>query len=180
MRESTTTITCIVASCIAASLGGCGASSEVPADVQQSVANFVQKLELEIDGKSVEIPLEMMAVFLMESGPDTFGIGGANVRLVGQFPPNTTPGDASEWSRLVGRAIPISAKGWLGGEVHSSVTLPDQRQMEVTGGSFTVETVSPGFDAQTPLTGRLELKITTPNGPKTIQGKFSVKGTTLG
>ena len=69
-----------------------------------TAANFEQKLVLDVDGKSVEIPLEKMDVNLVKRGnaPENFEIHGTGVVLVGNFPPGVRVDYGENWSVLVG------------------------------------------------------------------------------
>jgi hypothetical protein len=172
-----------VLSCLVAS--GCNSNSSKPsqADIERAVQSFVQKLVLDIAGKSVEFPLEEMGVFLTEEDeyPETFEIRGPAVILGGTFPKDVRVDYGEHWNVLIGRPIPILARGGdPGQQADSQLTLPDGTKLKVLGGTFTTEKISEDFDAETPLSGKIELNCETPTGPKTYQGTFAVKGTTWG
>jgi hypothetical protein len=150
---------------------------------EETVKNFAQKLVLQVDGQSVELPLEKLDVFLTEEEeyPEIFELLGPGVALVGEFPVGVRVDYGEHWDLLVGKAIPIAAKGGdPRAEKTSSITLPGKPAANVVGGTFTVEKFDAGWDAKTPLTGRIELQLATPDGEKTIRGTFAVLGTTWG
>jgi hypothetical protein len=162
---------------------GCGKPENAPPSPEEAVENFVQKLVLDVEGKSVEIPLEKMDVFLVKrgSGPEIFEIHGTGVVLVGTFPKDVRVDYGEHWEELVGKAITISPRGGDPREPsESQLTLPGKAPLKVLGGTFTVEKRREGFDAKTPLSGRIEIKCQTPQGEKTYKGTFAVKGTTWG
>ena len=162
--------------------GGCQ-REQTAAEIEANVANFNQKLILTIDESSTELALDRLDIFLTDDDkfPETFQLRGPNVIVVGKFPIEIRIGDAENWEALVKQEIPISATGGdPGNETESTVILPGLGKVPVTEGSFTIESYDPGFDAKTPLTGRIQLKIWGPRGEKTIEGTISVLGTTWG
>jgi len=161
---------------------GC-AEVEDLTSLKQEVESFEQKLVLEVAGKPVEIPLEKLDIFLTEDEeyPEIFEMHGSGVVLVGTFPADVRVDYGDHWDRLVEKPIPISDEGGDPRDLKKShVTLPGQAKLTVTGGTFTVEKFSDSYDAKTPLTGRIELKVETPAGEQTYKGTFTVKGTTWG
>jgi hypothetical protein len=162
-------------------LAGCDVATSVSRE--ETVKNFAQKLVLQIDGQSVELPLEKLDVYLTEDEeyPEIFELLGLGVVLVGEFPAGVRVDYGEHWNVLVGKAIPIAAKGGDPREEKtSSITLPGKPAANVVGGTFTVEKFEEGWDAKTPLTGRIELKLATPEGEKSVSGTFAVLGTTWG
>lgn len=153
--------------------GGGGAASEA------EIAAYRQRLELTVDGAAVEVPLERLDVYLVEdeSFPEVFELQGAAVILVGELPVHVGYGE--EWQQLLGKRVTIASEGGDPREPkHSQVTLPGASQpTRVQGGWFQVDSHRPGFDAKTPLEGRLELQL---EDGRTLQGKLFVLGTTWG
>lgn len=161
---------------------GC-AKVEDLTSLQQSVEKFEQKLVLEVDEKLVEIPLEKLDIFLTEDEeyPEIYELHGSGVVLAGTFPKDVRVDYGDHWEQMVGKPITISLTGGDPRELKTStLTLPGQAAMKVSGGTFTVEKFSEGFDAKTPLNGRIEIKVESPDGEKTYCGTFTVKGTTWG
>jgi hypothetical protein len=155
-------------------VGGCG--KETP-----------DALTLNIDGQTVELPLERMDVFLVD--PDfekefgeTFEITGRDVVLVGQFPISTRVGYREAFGNLTGKPIAIAKEGGDEREPkRSSLLLPGGAgQALVESGTFTVNKVGKGSDAKTPVAGTVTLKLRTAGGEKTVTGTFKVRGTTWG
>lgn len=164
-------------------LSASGCDVAIDAAREAAVKEFVQKLVLTIDGTSVELPLEKLDVFLTEEEqyPEIFELHGGGVVLVGEFPAGVRVDYAENWRLLIGKTIPILPQGGVNrDEQLSSITLPGHAAANVVGGSFTVEKVSDGWDAKTPLSGKIELKIATPEGEQVIRGTFAVLGTTWG
>lgn len=149
--------------------GGGGASA---------VASFKQRLELQVDGKTVEVPLERLDIYLVEdeSVAESFQLRGPGVHLGGELPVHVGYGDA--WERLVGKPVEVAAEG---GDPRapekSRITLPGTADAAPTRGTFTVRKVHAGFDAKTPLEGDVELRL---DDGRTLQGKLFVLATTWG
>jgi len=154
-------------------LGGCG--DEGP-DV----------LALEMDGKTIELKLEKMDIFLVDPGheaetAESFEILGPEVVLCGQFPLKTHVGHGEKYEELKGKAIEITkGNSDVREPKRSSVVIPETGQMLIEGGSLVVEKVSPGDDARTPLRGTVQLRLKTAAGERTVKGTFKVKSTTWG
>jgi hypothetical protein len=140
-----------------------------------------QELKLEIDGQPVTLPLESFDVYLTEEDeyPETFEFRGPAVVLVGTFPRDVRVDYGEHWDVLVGKPIEILPAG-DNEDLVSSLTPPGGMPLQVLGGSFTVEKIGTDTEGNTPLSGRIELKVQAPDGEKTIPGTFSVNGSTLG
>ncbi len=167
-----------VAGLAALSLAGCTISGD---DGEMArIEAFEQRIVLDMEGSSLPLPLEAMDVFLTEDDwPETFEIRGNGITLVGAFPRNVRVDYEENWPVLIGKPIPIVARG--GGEnKSSSLTIPAVGTFRVLGGSFTIERTEPGYDAKTPLTGRIELRVLGAGGETQLRGTLAVKGTTWG
>ena len=155
-------------------LGGCGDNSP---DV----------LALDVDGKTVELRLEKMDIYLVDPDveseyPESFEILGPEVILCGKFPMNTRVGYGEKYETLVGKSIGITRENVDAREPkRSSLVVPGLGEALVEDGStFTVNKVGKGADAKTPLRGTVTLKLKTAAGPRTVNGTFKVRGTTWG
>jgi hypothetical protein len=152
-------------------------------DSQEAVENFEQELRIDFDGTAMPMPLEAMDVWLTDEPdwPETFEIHGDGIAIVGTFPRDVRVGYGEDWSVLVGRSIPISARGGDPRyEKPSVLTVPGIGQFRVTGGTFTVEKVEAGWNGRTPITGRIELTVRAANGETSLVGSFTVRAMTWG
>ena len=154
-------------------LGGC--SEEGP-----------DALTLEIDGKSVELKLDKMDIFLVDPDrqsefAESFEILGPEVVLCGQFPMTARVGYGEKYKALKGTTVTISKGNTDVNEPkRSSLVLPGAGQTLVEGGSFVVDKIEQGEDARTPLSGTVQLRLKTEAGERTVKGTFKVKSTTWG
>ena len=154
-------------------LGGCGDGGP---DV----------LALDVDGKTVELPLEKMDIFLVDPDleseyPESFEIIGPEVVLCGKFPMQTRIGYGEKYEALSGKPIAIAKENVDAREPkRSSLVLPGVGEALVEGGSFVVNKIGRNDDAKTPLSGTVSLQLRTAGGAKTVNGKFMVRGTTWG
>jgi len=154
-------------------LGGC--ADETP-DV----------LALEIDGKTIELKLDKMDIFLVDPDheaetAESFEMLGPEVVICGQFPLKTHVGYGEKYDVIKGKAVSITKGNTDVREPkRSSVILPESGQMLVEGGSLIVEKISPGEDARTPLRGTIQMRLKTVAGERTVKGTFKVKATTWG
>jgi hypothetical protein len=155
-------------------LGGCGGDDSP--DV----------LALEIDGKTVELKLDKMDIFLVEKeheaeNAESFEILGPEVVICGQFPLKMHVGYGEKYDVLKGQPISITKGNTdLREPKRSSVVLPGTGQMLIEGGTLTVEKISAGEDARTPLRGTIQMRLQTTAGERTVKGTFKVKATTWG
>ncbi len=155
-------------------LGGCG--DDAP-DV----------LALDIDGRTVELKLEKMDIYLVDPDaeseyPESFEIIGPEVILCGKFPMTTRVGYGEKYGVLSGKSIAITRENVDAREPkRSSLIVPGLGQALVEdGSSFVVNKIGKGVDAKTPLRGTVTLKLKTPGGERTVNGTFKVRGTTWG
>jgi hypothetical protein len=88
---------------------------------------------------------------------------------------------AENWQVLVGKRVPLSARGGDPAyEKPAVVSVPGTGQFRVLGGSFTVEKIGPGVDGKTALSGRIELQVRSARGETTLNGRFAVMAMTWG
>ena len=142
-------------------------------------------LSLEIDGQKIDLPLEQMDIYLVDSEyedeyPESFEILGPGVVLVGKFPMGTNVGYEENYSVLSGKPIAITAQTADARVEKRSSLMLSGGQVMVDGGAFVVTSIGKNEDAKTPLTGSISLKLRTPSGEKTVKGTFKVRGTTWG
>lgn len=161
----------VVAGC-PGGIGGAGA--------QQHVEGYRQRLELQVDGQTVVLPLTQLDVFLVEDErmPEAFHLHGPGTSLGGEVPPERAVGYGEDWSRLLGEPLVIAAEGGVPGAPQpSAVTLPGADAPVRARGRFTLRAVGAGWNAKTPLEGDVELNL---EDGRTLQGKLFVLGTTWG
>jgi hypothetical protein len=143
-------------------------------------------LALELDGKTIELKLEKMDIFLVDKQHDadnaeSFEMIGPEVILCGQFPLKMHVGSGEKYEILKGKAIAVTKGNTdLREPKRSSVMMPESGQMLVEGGTLIVETINDGDDARTPLRGTVQLRLKTAAGERTVKGTFKVKATTWG
>lgn len=143
-----------------------------------AIANFKQRLELQVDGKTVEVPLERLDVYLVEdeSYSETFELVGPGVLLAGELPVHVGYGD--HWDKLVGKPVEVAAEGGdRASPEKSRLQLPGAAAPVPARGTFTIKGVQSGWDAKVPLEGDIEVKL---EDGRTLQGKLFVLGTTWG
>ncbi len=158
-------------------LSGCLAGGEDgPPDGRE---DFEQTIDLDIEGSSVMVPLEGMDVWLTEDddSPESCVLHGVGTSLGGTFPRDVRVGYEDDWRGLVGRAIAIAPRHLtMDGEAASIVTVPGAGRVEVLGGQLTIEKVDGGWEARTPLTGRIELQVRGGAGVLTLRGRLQAAG----
>lgn len=143
-------------------------------------------LSLEIDGKTVELKLDKMDIFLIDAAhqaeyPESFEMLGPDVVVCGQFPMKTRVGHEQKYEVLRGLSVQVTkGNSDLQEPKRSSLTLPDAGPTLIEGGSLVVKEIGSGEDARTPLSGTVELRLKTPAGERTVKGTFKVKSTTWG
>jgi hypothetical protein len=155
-------------------LGGCG-------------DNAPDVLALDVDGKTVELKLETMDIFLVDPDaesqyPESFEIIGPEVILCGKFPMETRVGYGEKYENLTGKPIAITRENVDAREPkRSSLVVPGIGEALVEdGSSFVVKKIGKGDNAKTPLRGTVTLKLQTAAGARTVNGTFKVRGTTWG
>jgi hypothetical protein len=154
-------------------LGGCGDDGP-------------DSLALEIDGKTIELKLDKMDIYLVDAAhakeyPETFEIMGPDVVLCGQFPMTTRIGHEAKYDLLRGTNCTITkGNSDLQEPKRSSLKLPDSGPTLVEGGSLVVNKIGDSEEARTPLSGTVQLRLKTPAGERTVKGTFKVKSATWG
>jgi hypothetical protein len=143
-------------------------------------------LALELDGKTIELKLEKMDIFLVDKEheidtAESFEMIGPEVIICGQFPLKMHVGYGEKYEVLKGKAVTVTKGNTdLREPKRSSVMMPENGQMLVEGGTLIVDKISDGDDARTPLRGTLQLRLKTAVGERTVRGTFKVKATTWG
>jgi hypothetical protein len=162
----------LVAVLLAILVGGCGKKPDA--------------LTVTLDGKPLELSLEKMDIFLVDSEaerefPETFQLIGPEVVLVGTFPMNVRVGYGENYQVLNGRAITIGKEGGDVREPKRSSIIVGGSQALIESGSFTVTKIGKTQDAKTPLVGTVTLLLHMPDGTdKVVTGTFRVNATTWG
>lgn len=152
-------------------------------DPREEVESFEQRLIVEVRGTGMAVPIEAMDVWLTDdpSRPESFEIHGDGVSLGGRLPVETRIGYDENWHVLLGREVILSANGGDPGfEKPAVLTVPGVGQYRVIGGTVTIEEVRPGWNGQTPLTGRIRLRIRAAGGESVLEGTIAVKAMTWG
>lgn len=158
--------------------GGC---TDGDSNGQAELADFEPKLTIDLEGRTVSLPLDALDVWLTrsQSRPETYEIHGDGIAIFGTFPRDLRVGYEENWHLLVGKSIPISARGGVAQyEKPSVLTVPGIGQFRVVGGRFIVEEAKAGRYGQTPLVGRIELQVRAARGHKSLTGTFAVKAMT--
>lgn len=155
--------------------GGFGGAS-----AQKTVESYRQRLELQVDGQTVVLPVTQLDVFLVEDErmPEAFHLHGPGLSLGGELPPELAIGYGEQWKKLVGKPVEVAADG---GDPRapqpSAVTLPGADAPIGARGTFTIRSVGADWNAKTPLEGDLELKL---EDGRAVKGKLFVLGTSWG
>jgi hypothetical protein len=146
------------------------------------------KLTLEIEGKRIELPLEVMYVHLTDDDayPESFEMKGASVNLVGEFPLALRVGYGEEWANILNKEIKIKNRVrsdyyWIEGP--STITLPGAPQRYISSGSLTVRKVTgkmAGLEGDMTLHGDIILNISVADEIMQVKGTFAVHGVSLG
>lgn len=174
-RSFTGPVTAVLALVLGGCPGGVGGAS-----AQKTVEGYRQRLELQVDGQTVVLPVTQLDVFLVEDErqPESFHLHGPGLSLGGEIPPDRAIGYGDDWSRLVGKPIEVAAQGGDPGAPQDSVvTLPGSDAPTGARGTLTIRTVGTSWAAKTPLEGDVELKL---DGDRTLKGKLFVLGTSWG
>ena len=155
--------------------GGVGGAS-----AQKTVEGYQQRLELQVDGKTVVLPVTQLDVYLVEDErqPESFHLHGPGLSLGGEIPPEHAIGYGDHWERLVGKPIQVAAQGGDPAAPQDSVvTLPGSEAPVGARGALTIRSVGTSWNAKTPLEGEVELKL---DDDRAIKGKLFVLGTSWG
>jgi hypothetical protein len=159
----------------------CGGSGDDDSARRLDAAN--QRLVLEFEGRTLDLPLERLDIYLTEDeSPEAFELHGPGVLMAGDLPDGIRVDYEENWDALLRQSIPIAAEGGSHNETpkSSTITLPDLGACRVLGGSFTVQSVGAERDARTPVQGTCTIRCETRDGERVLRGKFAVQGTTWG
>lgn len=174
---------------VALLVAGCGGSEEEEANKDHAAARATWCFVLKVDGADVRIPLSEMNILLYKDEeyakdhPSPFQIKGEGVLLMGEVPPDASPGYGEKIENLVGKTLPIKVSGDFHheGTLDSKITLPGKPEIEVVGGSLIGEKKtgkwSGSINGDKTLHGKV--KLTLKDG-RTIEGTFSVHAITWG
>lgn len=169
---------------------GCGGGSEEEqANKDHAAARATWCLVLKVDGTDVRIPLSEMNVLLFKDEeyakqhPSPFQIKGEGVMLMGEVPPEASPGYDVKIENLVGKTLPIKASGDFHheGTIESKITLPGKPEIGILNGTLIGEKKTGKWagseNGDKTLHGKV--KLTLQDG-RTIEGSFSVHAITWG
>jgi hypothetical protein len=168
---------------------GCGGSEEEQANKDHAAARATWCLVLKVDGADVRIPLSEMNILLFKddeyarSHPSPFQIKGEGVLLMGEIPPDASPGYDEKIENLVGKTLPVksSVEFHHEGTLTSKLTLPGKPEIVVTGGILIGEKKtgkwSGSENGDKTLHGKV--KLTLQDG-RTLEGTFAVHAITWG
>src|SRR5262245_43239464 len=98
-------------------LAGCMGSEEEDAGKAHAAAKATWCFALKVDGADVRIPLSEMNILLFKDeeyakqNPAPFEIKGEGVHLIGEIPPDASPGYDEKIENLVGKTLPIKPSG---------------------------------------------------------------------
>ena len=145
------------------------------------VSDEPSRLVFQVDGSEVELPVEVMDVYLVEDQdeyPETFQIRGDGLLLVGTFPNDLHVGYGEHWEQMVGRVINIVAEEDVRARPETSViTLPDAAEASVAGGQFIVEKLNESPRGDSLLSGKITLQVAQ---GKALEGTFTMIAKTWG
>jgi hypothetical protein len=167
----------------------CGGSEEEEANKAHATARAGWCFMLKIDGADVRIPLSEMNILLFKDEdyakdhPSPFQIKGQGVLLIGEVPPDASPGYSEKIEKMVGKTLPIRASGEFHheGTIESKLTLPGQGEIGIVSGELTGEKMtgkwSGSENGDKTLSGKVKLVL---QDGRTIEGTFSVHAITWG
>jgi len=171
-------------------LAGCDRSSEVEdANKDHAKAKASWRFVLKVDGADVRIALSSMDILLFKDEdyakdhPAPFQIKGEGVQLIGEIPPDASPGYEEKIENLVGKTLPIKSTGDFHheGTIESKITLPGKPDIGVVGGTLIGEKKtgkwSGSENGDKTLHGKVKLLL---RDGRTIEGTFSVHAITWG
>lgn len=170
-------------------LAGCGGSDEAQANKDHAAARATWCVVLKVDGADVRIPLSEMNILLFKDEdyakehPSPFQIKGDGVLLMGEVPPDASPGYDEKIEAMVGKTLPIkpSVEFHHEGLLESKITLPGKPEIGILSGTLVAEKKtgkwSGSENGDKTLHGKV--KLTLKDG-RTIEGTFSVHAITWG
>jgi hypothetical protein len=169
---------------------GCGGGSEEEdANKAHAAARATWCFVFKIDGADVRIPLSEMNILLFKDDdyakehPSPFQIKGQGVELIGEVPPNASPGYGEKIENMVGKTLPIRPSGDFHheGTIESKITLPGKPEIGILSGSLTGEKMTGKWSGSQNGDKTLHGKVTlTLRDGRTIEGTFSVHAITWG
>jgi hypothetical protein len=167
---------------LAAFFVGCGLTED---KAKKDGASSVERaLEVTIDGKPVKLPLdqlELYVVALSANQTETFELHGPSVMLAGALPKNHRVGFDAHYDELFAHPIPILPQGGNpAAPKNSKITLPGSGTFTVTGGTFTLESTFGTYADDKGARGKVHIEMTTPSGPRTLDGTFVTQIITRG
>jgi hypothetical protein len=170
-------------------LAGCMGSEEEEANKAHAAAKATWAFVFKIDGADVRIPLTSMDILLYKDEdyakdhPAPFQIKGEGLQLIGDIPPDASPGYDEKIERLIGKTLPIKTAGDFHheGTIESKITLPGKPEIGIISGSLTGEKMtgkwSGSENGDKTLHGKVKLTL---RDGRTIEGAFSVHAITWG
>ena len=170
-------------------LAGCMGSEEEEANKAHASAKAGWCLVFQIDGADVRIPLSEMNILLFKDDEyakahaSPFQIKGEGVLLMGEVPPEASPGYDEKIENLVGKPLPIKPSGDFHheGTLESKITLPGKPEIGIISGSLLGEKKtgkwSGSQNGDKTLHGKVKLTL---RDGRTIEGTFSVHAITWG
>lgn len=168
---------------------GCGGSDEASAKKDHEAARATWCFLLKVDGADVRIALSEMNILLFKDSDyakehaSPFQIKGEGVEIMGEVPPDASPGYEEKIEAMVGRTLPVKASVEFHheGVIQSKITLPGKPEIEVVGGSLVVEKKTGKWagseNGDKTIHGKV--KLTLKDG-RTLEGTFSVHAITWG
>ncbi len=167
-------------------LASCSSTGDdaATAELARTQAQATWKLAVDDAGATSEMALERMDIYLTEDEyPEYFEIQGTGVVLVGEIPQELKVGYEEDFKKLVGKSIPLLARGGDPREEKDATVTINGLAYPVSGGSFTVQKVTgkwAGSEGDKTLHGTVELKLPGASGDRTVTGTFAVNAVTWG
>jgi len=170
-------------------LAACGGSEEQQASQAHATAKATWAFVLKVDGAEVRIPLSEMNILLFKDEdyakehPAPFQIKGEGLLLIGEIPPDASPGYDEKIENLVGKTLPIKSTGDFHheGTIESKITLPGKPEIGILSGTLVGEKKtgkwSGSVNGDKTLHGKVRLAL---KDGRTIEGTFSVHAITWG
>ena len=170
-------------------LSGCMDSDEETANKAHAAAKATWAFVFTVDGAEVRIPLSEMNILLFKDDeyakqhPSPFQIKGEGVLLIGEIPPDASPGYDEKIENLVGKTLPIKTSGEYHheGTIESKITMPGKPEIGILSGSLIGEKKSGKWagseNGDKTLHGKVKLTL---RDGRTIEGTFSVHAITWG
>jgi len=170
-------------------IAGCGGSEEEQANKDHAAARATWSFVFKIDGADVRIPLSEMNILLFKDEdyakehPSPLQIKGEGVLLMGEVPPEASPGYSEKIEKLVGKTLPIRTSGDFHheGTLESKITLPGKPEIGIISGELIGEKVtgkwSGSVNGDKTLHGKVKLML---RDGRVIEGTFSVHAITWG